>query len=72
MFIGERPPLCFEMKRVGGYILRKLEDIERDIYRVQHILRTLHLERTLVIQTMDGFETSSKVLAKQVIEKMKK
>jgi hypothetical protein len=52
--------------------LRKLEDVERDIYRVQHILRTLHLERTLIIQTMDGFETSSKVLAKQVIEKMKK
>lgn len=52
--------------------MRKLEDIEQDIYRVQHILRTLHLERTLVIQTMDNFETSSKILAKQVIEKMKR
>ena len=52
--------------------MRKLEDVERDIYRVQHILRTLHLERTLVIQTMDGFETSSKVLAQQAIEKMMK
>ncbi len=52
--------------------MRKLEDVERDIYRVQHILRTLHLERTLLIQAIEGVETSSKVLAQQVIEKMMK
>jgi hypothetical protein len=56
----------------GGYILRKLEEIERDIYKVQHLLRTLHLERNLLIQTLDNMETSSKVLAQQVIEKMMK
>ena len=52
--------------------MRKLEDIERDIYKVQHLLRTLHLERNLLIQTLDNMETSSKVLAQQVIEKMMK
>jgi len=63
----------FLNKRVGGgYSLRKLEDVERDIYRVQHILRTLHLERTLLIQAIEGVETSSKVLAQQAIEKMMK
>jgi hypothetical protein len=52
--------------------LRNLEDIERDIYKVQHILRTLHQERSLLLQTLDIMETSSKVLTKMVIEKMKK
>jgi hypothetical protein len=52
--------------------LRKLEDVERDIYRVQSILRTLHQERSLLLQTLDIMETSSKVLTKMVIEKMMK
>jgi hypothetical protein len=60
------------MKGVGGYILRNLEDVERDIYKVQNILRTLHQERSLLLQTLDIMETSSKVLTQMVIEKMKK
>jgi hypothetical protein len=52
--------------------LRKLEDVEKDIYKVEHVLRTLRLERTLLMNYLQNMETSSKVLAQQVIEKMKK
>lgn len=52
--------------------MRNLEDVERDIYKVQNILRTLHQERSLLLQTLDIMETSSKVLTQMVIEKMKK
>ena len=62
----------FLNERGGGYILRNLEDVERDIYKVQNILRTLHQERSLLLQTLDIMETSSKVLTQMVIEKMKK
>ena len=52
--------------------MRKLEDVEKDIYKVEHVLRTLRLERTLLMNYLQNMETSSKVLAQQVIEKMKK
>jgi hypothetical protein len=67
-----KAPLMFLNERGGGYILRNLEDVERDIYKVQNILRTLHQERSLLLQTLDIMETSSKVLTQMVIEKMKK
>jgi hypothetical protein len=55
-----------------GTTLRNLEDVERDIYRVQHILRALHFERSLLLQALAGLETSAKILTEQAMEKMKK
>lgn len=52
--------------------MRNLEDVERDIYRVQHILRTLHFERNLLLEALAGLETSAKILTEQAMEKMRK
>lgn len=52
--------------------MRKLEDVEHDIDKVQSLLRTLYLERHLILTVLEGLETSSQILAEQAIEKMKK
>ena len=52
--------------------MRKLEDVDRDISRVEHILRTLMYERQLISDFMELRHASSKLLAKRAIEKMMK
>lgn len=52
--------------------MRKLEDVEQDICKVQSLLRTLYLEKHLVLTVLEGLETSSRILSEQAIEKMKK
>jgi len=52
--------------------LRKIEDVERDIDRVEHILRTLMYERKLILDVIEMAHVSSQLLTKRAIEKMMK
>ena len=52
--------------------MRKIEDVERDIDRVEHILRTLMYERKLILDVIEMAHVSSQLLTKRAIEKMMK
>ena len=52
--------------------MRDLREIQRDIFKMSNLLNNLILEKKLTIAALQGIETSSKILAEQVIEKMKK
>jgi hypothetical protein len=52
--------------------LRKIEDVDRDIDRVETILRTLLYERKLISDVMEMAHVSSQLLARRAIEKMMK
>jgi hypothetical protein len=56
---------------VGGYILRDLSEIERDIRKVSDLLNRLVLERKLTIQQINGMLASSEILTEQAIARMK-
>jgi hypothetical protein len=58
-------------KGYGGYILRELSEIERDIRKVSDLLNRLVLERKLTIQAIKGIEHSSQVITEQAIARMK-
>ena len=52
--------------------MRDLREIQRDIFKMSNLLNNLILEKKLTIAALQGIETSSKILAEQAIEKMKK
>ena len=52
--------------------MRDLREIQRDIAKMSNLLNNLILEKKLTIAALQGIETSSKILAEQAIEKMKK
>lgn len=52
--------------------MRDLREIQKDISKMANLLNNLILERNLTIAALQGIETSSKILAEQAIEKMKK
>lgn len=52
--------------------MRDLREIQRDIFKMSNLLNNLILEKKLTIAALQGIETSSKILAEQAIEKMKR
>ena len=46
--------------------------MDRDIDRVEHILRTLMYERKLILDVIEMAHVSSQLLTKRAIEKMMK
>ena len=52
--------------------MRDLREIQRDIFKMSTLLNNLILEKKLTIAALQGIETSSKILAEQAIEKMKR
>lgn len=51
--------------------MRNIYEIQKDIAKASQMLNNLILEKKLTLQVMRGLEESSKLLAEQVIEKMK-
>lgn len=51
--------------------MRNIYEIQKDIAKASQMLNNLILEKNLTLQVMRGLEESSKLLAEQVIEKMK-
>lgn len=50
--------------------MRTIYEIQKDIERAKWVLNNYILEKRLTLQILEERETSSKVLAEQVIEKM--
>lgn len=52
--------------------MRSIFEIQKDIAKMSNLLNNLILEKKLTIAALQGIETSSKILAEQAIEKMKR
>ena len=71
MFHVKHPP-CKKLYKVrGSNILRKLENIDRDIKKATQVLNNLLLERTLTIQQLRGLEASSQIHAEQLFQRLR-
>jgi hypothetical protein len=71
MFHVKHPPYQILIKQAGGNILRKLQQIDRDIKKATNLLHNLLLERTLTAQQIRGLEASSQIHTEQLIRRLR-
>jgi hypothetical protein len=55
----------------GSNILRKLQNIDRDIKKATQVLHNLLLERTLTIQQLRGLEASAQIQTEKLFRRLK-
>lgn len=66
----KHPPYQILYKNRGGNILRKIQNIDRDIKRMTMILQSLMLEKELTIKQLRGLEASSQIHAEQLFRRL--
>jgi len=71
MFHVKHPPYQILIKTGGSNILRKIQNIDRDIKKVAIMLNSLMLERELTIKQMRGLEASSQIHAQQLFRRLR-
>jgi len=71
MFHMKHPPYQILIKTRGSNILRKIQNIDRDIKKMTAILQSLILERELTIKQMRGLEASSQIHAEQLFKRLR-
>ena len=71
MFHVKHPPYQILYKMVGNNILRKIQNIDRDIKKVTVMLKNLMLERELTIKQMRGLQASSQIHAEQLFRRLR-
>jgi hypothetical protein len=71
MFHVKHPPYQILCKTRGSNILRKIQNIDRDIKKTTKMLHNLLLERTLTIQQLRGLEASSQIQAEQLFRRLR-
>jgi hypothetical protein len=67
----KHPPYQILIKTRGSNILRKIQNIDRDIKKMTAILQSLILERELTIKQMRGLEASSQIHAEQLFKRLR-
>lgn len=71
MFHVKHPPYQILCKTRGSNILRKIQNIDRDIKNVTNMLKNLILERELTIKQLRGLEASSQIHAEQLFRRLR-
>lgn len=71
MFHVKHPPYQILCKTRGSNILRKLQNIDRDIKKATHLLCNLILERELTIKQLRGLEDSSQIHTEQLFRRLR-
>ena len=67
----KHPPYQILCKTRGSNILRKIQNIDRDIKNMTNVLKNLILERELTIKQLRGLEVSSQIHAQQLFRRLK-
>jgi hypothetical protein len=71
MFHVKHPPYQILSKTGGNNILRKLQNIDRDIKKTTQVLCSLMLERELTIKQLRGLEASAQIQTEQLFRRLR-
>ena len=71
MFHVKHPPYQILCKVGGSNILRKLQNIDRDIKKATQVLCSLMLERELTIKQLRGLEASAQIHTEQLFRRLR-